>query len=53
MPILSGHAVAIYYAMRDWIEPDGHDMPDRTRKLLSEILIETRELLKTRDVDLR
>jgi len=48
---LRGHAVAIYYAMRDWIEPEGHDMPERTRNLLSQILNDIRALLKTRDVD--
>lgn len=49
---LRGHAVAIYYAMRDWIEPGNHDMPARTKQLLVEILTEIRSLLKSRDLEI-
>ncbi|HMQ00158.1 MAG TPA: hypothetical protein PKC24_10285 [Cyclobacteriaceae bacterium] len=48
---LRGHAIAIYYAMRDWIDKTDHNMPEKTKDLLSEILNEVRLLLKTRDVD--
>src|ERR1043165_10312275 len=27
-----GHAIAIYYATRDWTTNDNHDLPDRVRK---------------------
>lgn len=34
-----GHAVAIYYATRDWTSDRDHDLPNRTRELVKELLL--------------
>jgi ABC-type transport system involved in cytochrome bd biosynthesis fused ATPase/permease subunit len=32
-----GHAIAIYYATRDWTTTKNNDLPERTRKLMNEL----------------
>jgi hypothetical protein len=34
-----GHAIAIYYATRDWTSDSNHELPDRTRELVRELLV--------------
>jgi hypothetical protein len=33
-----GHAIAIYYATRDWTAEKNHDLPQRTRELVGQML---------------
>jgi len=39
-----GHAIAIYYATRDWTTDKNHELPDRTRGLTRELLIRIRTM---------
>jgi predicted membrane chloride channel (bestrophin family) len=41
-----GHAISIYYAMRDWTTQRDNDLPDRARVLLTTIMQSLQELLK-------
>ena len=40
-----GHAIAIYYATRDWTTNKDHDLPNRTREVITEMIHNTREIL--------
>lgn len=40
-----GHAVAIYFATRDWISADNSDLPQRMRDLIREMMGEMRLML--------
>ncbi len=42
-----GHAIAIYYATRDWTTNKENDLPQRTRDLISEMMGSLRNILKT------
>ena len=42
---LRSHAIAIYYAMRDWCTEKEHDLHERTKLLLEEILVAIRAML--------
>src|SRR6185436_4273854 len=37
-----GHAIAIYYATRDWPTDKDHEMPARVRDLVGELLVRIR-----------
>ncbi len=39
-----GHAIAIYYATRDWTTDKNNEMPDRTRELVRELLVRIRSM---------
>jgi hypothetical protein len=39
-----GHAVAIYYAMRDWPQDRNHDLPARVREVVTEMMRVMREM---------
>ena len=40
-----GHAIAIYYATRDWTTNKDHDLPNRTREVVTEMIHKTKEIL--------
>lgn len=40
-----GHAIAIYYATRDWTIQKENDLPDRTRNLIDEMVLHTKTIL--------
>ena len=40
-----GHAIAIYYATRDWTTSKDNDLPNRTRELVSEMIHRTKDIL--------
>jgi len=42
-----GHAIAIYYATRDWTTNKDHDLPDRARQLVKEMLLMFKETFKS------
>lgn len=39
-----GHAIAIYYATRDWASDNEHNLPQRTRDLVGELLVVIRSM---------
>lgn len=39
-----GHAIAIYYATRDWTTDSDNALPDRTRELVRELLVKIRTM---------
>ncbi len=39
-----GHAIAIYYATRDWPTDKNNELPDRTRKLVGELMVRIRQM---------
>lgn len=41
-----GHAMAVYYAMKDWCPEKNHDLPARSRKLIEEMLQTIRVMFK-------
>jgi predicted membrane chloride channel (bestrophin family) len=41
-----GHAIAIYYATRDWTTNKENNLPQRTRELISEMMGSLRNILK-------
>ena len=43
-----GHAIAMYYATRDWPENKDHDIPHRTQHLLKELLKDIRAILRSK-----
>lgn len=43
-----GHAIAIYFATRDWPTDKNNDLPQRTRALTSEMVHHTKELLSSK-----
>ncbi len=40
-----GHAIAIFYATRDWPSDKNNDLPERTRALASEMVSKTKDIL--------
>jgi hypothetical protein len=49
-----GHAIAIYYATRDWTTEKNHDLPQRVRELVRELLVLIRtmfQLSKRKDLE--
>jgi hypothetical protein len=42
-----GHAIAIYYATRDWTSDNDHKLPERTRELVRELLALIRSIFAT------
>src|SRR6266567_4652934 len=44
-----GHAIAIYYAARDWAGSKDHDLSVKARTLVSEILVIMKTMFKTND----
>ncbi|MEP2671196.1 MAG: hypothetical protein ABJH04_19490 [Cyclobacteriaceae bacterium] len=46
-----GHAVALYYATRDWTTDKSSDLPQRMRELIKQLLILMREMLAERKMD--
>lgn len=42
-----GHAIAIYYATRDWTSNKDHDLPARSRQVIFEMMKLMREMFKT------
>jgi predicted membrane chloride channel (bestrophin family) len=44
-----GHAVAIYYATRDWTSSKDHDLPARSRTLIKDMLILMRTMFKDKN----
>jgi predicted membrane chloride channel (bestrophin family) len=45
---LKGHAIAMYYATRDWPEDKNNDVPQRIKDLLKELLKDTKAMLQAR-----
>lgn len=45
-----GHAVAIYYATRDWTTDKSGDLPQRTRDLINQLFTLMREMLAERKI---
>lgn len=43
-----GHAIAIYYATRDWTTNDNHDLPDRVRKTVNEMILLMRSMFTSK-----
>ncbi len=46
-----GHAIAIYYATRDWPSDQNNDLAERTRELTTEMVHKTKELLTLKNKD--
>ncbi len=46
-----GHAVAIYFAMRDWTVDKNNDLPQRTRELIRELFQLMRDMLAETKMD--
>jgi len=44
-----GHAIALYYATRDWTSDKNHDLPDRTRALVGEMLVLIRSMFTSKN----
>lgn len=44
-----GHAIALYYATRDWTTDKNHDLPDRTRALIGEMLVLIRSMFTSKN----
>jgi len=44
-----GHAVAIYFATRDWPTDNANDIADRTRQLIKDMMHLVKEILKSKD----
>lgn len=42
-----GHAIAIYYATRDWTSDKDNELPSRTRELVRELLVRIRYMFNT------
>jgi hypothetical protein len=42
-----GHAIAIYYATRDWTSSKDHDLPQRVRKMMGEMTLIIRQMFKS------
>lgn len=42
-----GHAIAIYYATRDWTASKDNDMPDRVRNVVKEMIVIMRRMFKS------
>lgn len=45
-----GHAVAIYYATRDWTTDKSSDLPQRTRELIGQLFTLMRDMLAERKI---
>lgn len=43
-----GHAIAIYYAMRDWPRDSSHDLPEQVRSLVTDLLTLMRKMFTSR-----
>lgn len=44
-----GHAIAIYYATRDWTSTSDHDLPRRVRDLVNEMLVLMRKMFTSKN----
>jgi hypothetical protein len=42
-----GHAIAIYYATRDWTSNKDNDLPSRVRKMVNEMTVLMRDMFKS------
>lgn len=47
-----GHAIAVYYATRDWTSDKGNDLPERVRTLVNEMIVLMRAMFTSRDKEL-
>jgi hypothetical protein len=45
-----GHAIAIYYATRDWTSDDGHELPNRVRHLVNEMIVLMRSMFTSKNI---
>jgi hypothetical protein len=45
-----GHAIAIYYATRDWTQDQNHDLPNRVRVLVNEMTVLMRLMFTSKHV---
>jgi hypothetical protein len=43
-----GHAIAMYYATRDWTTDKDHDLPSRVRTMVNEMIILMRTMFKSK-----
>jgi hypothetical protein len=43
-----GHAIAIYYATRDWTTGDNHGIPDKVRNLVNEMIVLMRSMFTSK-----
>ncbi len=41
-----GHAVALYYATRDWTANKENDLPQRSKKIIGEMMLQMKEMFK-------
>jgi len=46
-----GHAIAVYYASRDWSTGKDHDLSAKARHLIIEMLLTMKDMFKSRDHD--
>ncbi len=46
-----GHAIALYYATRDWTTNKDNDLPARTRKNIQDVMLKMMEIFKINDRD--
>ncbi len=44
-----GHAVAVFFATRDWTTNKENDLPARTRKIVQQMMVKMREMFKLSD----
>jgi hypothetical protein len=47
-----GHAIAVYYATRDWTSDKDNDLPERVRTLVNEMIVLMRAMFISRDKEL-
>src|SRR5258708_38481036 len=45
-----GHAVALFFATRDWTSNKDNDLPARTKKLVQEMMLLMKEMVRIKDL---
>src|SRR5258708_38018784 len=46
-----GHAIAIYYASRDWSTEKDHELSSKARSLILELLVTMKDMFKSKSLD--
>jgi hypothetical protein len=46
---LKGHAIAVFYATRDWTNDKNNDLPNRVRSIVNSLILEMRGMFVTKD----
>jgi predicted membrane chloride channel (bestrophin family) len=43
-----GHAIAMYYAMREWPSSKEHQMPEQVKAIIKDMMVQMKDMFKTR-----